>query len=318
MVPQTSMSISNDAPDTAMCVIKECEAYGLHPIQVFPGVVICHGFSEKVLKLPSSSFIQSLDERVPSVKKSDSIVPGKLQWVTGENENLNFRGKDLKRRKIWIQDGPVDKRILVYSYTGWMSPIAFATSDWNEDSHLKNVCDEYNSFATACGFEQANNAIITAYDNGKMNIGFHYDKMRSLSNDSGISVIKCGNARRFCIRKRILPKQNETASEKKDRMKAQEAMPCIFDECVPSGSLIFMSLEANFLTQHAVPASDDDPGISGSIVFRTVNQQTKYSMSVEDVENAAKKVYAMRSKRIREKAEKSADIDISCKFPKNE
>ena len=62
----------------------------------------------------------------------------------------------------------------MYSYTGWMNTIAFATSDWNGSAYVKPICDKYNAFANACGFDPANHAIATAYDDREANIGFHY------------------------------------------------------------------------------------------------------------------------------------------------
>ena len=156
--------------DIAAAVLNECTSLGLQPKQVYPGIIVTNGaFATKVLGIDPSCFIQSLDARVPMVGAKETINPGALQWVTGENVNLNYRGNTLPRRKIWIQNGPTDENVLVYSYTGWMSTIAFATSDWNQDAELTAINANYNAFAKKCGFDAANNDIITGYDDCEAN-----------------------------------------------------------------------------------------------------------------------------------------------------
>ena len=178
-----------------------------------------YGFAPKVLEGRTESLISDLDARLPKVGQADVIRPGQLQWVLGGNDNLKYRGNELRRRKVWVQDGPVTKHIWVYSYTGWNNGVALATSDWNEDAQLKAICDAYNDVAVRCGQKKANHAIVTAYDNKEANIGMHYDKTHSLDDDSGIAVIKMGHPRRFCIRERVMPSK-EMVSRKAEGTKA--------------------------------------------------------------------------------------------------
>ena len=52
-------------------------------------------------------------------------------------------------------------------------------------------------------------------------------------------------------------------------------VPPLFDEVVELGALIFMTMEANYLTQHAVPKMDTPVGLLGSMVFRTRHGQSQ-------------------------------------------
>ena len=281
----------------ATAVLNVCTTLGLAPKQVYPGIIVTNGsFAKTVLGIDPSTFIQSLDARVPVVGAQDTIDPGALQWVTGENANLHYRGNVLPRRKIWIQDGPTGEHVLVYSYTGWMSTIAFATSDWNKDAELTEINAKYNAFAKQCGFDPANNDIITGYNDCDANIGYHYDKMRSLAMTGAIAVVKMGATRRFCVRERLIPTRKLTKKEKVEHQKMQDKVLPLFDEVVESGALIFMTMEANYLTQHAVPKMDSPVGLSGSMVFRTVDPK-KYRKSVRLLKKSAAKLVADRAVR---------------------
>ncbi len=261
----------------ALCIAKGCSVE-----EPYPGIVIIRDFDKQILSNNTMTLLEDLDERLPIVGAGDSISEGTLQWVTGENINLKYRGNVLPRRKVWIQDGPTDKSINVYSYTGWNNCVALATSDWNKDTALKTICDKYNSFLSSCDIAQSNHAIITAYNNKDHNIGMHYDKTRSLKNDGVIAVVKMGASRRFSIRKRIIDAQ----SDKSFVQKMQENEPMLFDELVPSGTCILMTMEANLATQHGVLEMDEEVGLSGSIVFRTV----KDVRSVQDLKAKAEKL----------------------------
>lgn len=75
-------------------------------------------------------------------------------------------------------------------------------------------------------------------------------------------------------------------------------MPVLFDELIEPGTLILMSLDTNLATQHSVPTSDDEStGLSGSIVWRSVEQ-------VLSQEELGKKVGNTEKGRAKRKAEK--------------
>jgi len=148
--------------------------------------------------------------------------------------------------------------VRVYSYTGFTWPIALATSDWNESEKLTAASEKLSAALEALGAPKVNHAIVTAYDGASHNIGFHFDKARSLHKEGWIAVLKLGPASRpFAVRPRVAREQ------------AKE--PCVFHEVVPAGTLILMSMAANLATQHAVPVvENEEVGLSGSIVWRNV------------------------------------------------
>lgn len=233
---------------------------GLIVKEPIPGIKIFSNFAA-YLGIDENTVISDLDDTLPSVDKHTRISPGLAQWVRGDNVDLKYRGNELKRRKIWAQDGPVDQKVRIYSYTGFTYPVAQATSDWNNIEILKKASIKMNAFMREIGGASMNHLIVTAYEDESHNIGFHYDKPRSILPGSYIAILKLGPcSRRFAIRKR--------ANSEEDQAK----MPLLFDEVVPAGSLILMTLEANLATQHAVPATSDEVGLSGSIVWRNVNQ----------------------------------------------
>ena len=296
--------------DTRDKVIALCNEKGCSVQEPYPGFIVAEDFASKCLDVDATRMIDEMDVAIPTVHTGQEIVPGRLQWVSGKHIDLHYRGNELKRRKCWIQDGGTDKNILIYSYTGWNNPIAFATSDWNKSTHFKPICDKYNQFADACGLDRSNHAITTAYDDKEANIGFHFDKTRTLSDRGCIAVLKIGKcARRFCLRERVIKDISEELSEKeKEKVnvlldKEHDAMPLIFDEYVPPGTLLFMTMEANFRTQHGVPEESSTVGVSGSIVFRTVDPK-KGSRSTRELKKNSEKVYKERAERAELRKEK--------------
>jgi len=229
--------------------------------QPVPGLFLYKNFARDILDVEASNLLSEMNA-IPTVGEHDEIVPGQLQWVTGTNVNLRYRGHELRRRKIWAQSGAVEDGVLVYSYTGFTYPVANATSNWEDSEVLDGMSRKMNAFLSNWSPEapQMNHLIVTAYDDGSHNIGWHYDKVRSLADDGWIAIVKLGPAsRRFALRRRA--KENED----------QEKMPVLFDEIVPAGTLILMNIATNIATQHSVPiAPREDIGLSGSIVWRAI------------------------------------------------
>ena len=71
-------------------------------------------------------------------------------------------------------------------------------------------------------------------------------------------------------------KKAEDAVKAKQK-RAQETTKPFFNEVVEPGAAIIMTLEANLLTQHAVPKMEG-AGPSGSIVFRTIAEVVPASL----------------------------------------
>ncbi len=43
--------------------------------------------------------------RFPIAGEGHEISPHAVQWVSGENKALSYRGRPVKRSKIWLQKG---------------------------------------------------------------------------------------------------------------------------------------------------------------------------------------------------------------------
>lgn len=252
---------------------------------------VIDGFAE-FLGLDAKNMIHTLDKAYPKRGAGDALVYDTAQWVDGANKRLRYRGKNLKRRKMWFQDGRLADGTLVYSYTGFQWAVALATSDWNDDPMIRAASERMNAFMEALGGPPMNHCIVTAYDTGKDNIGFHTDKMKSLHKKTWIAVVKLGpDARNFAVRR--------VSSDKK----LQEKMPLIFNERVKVGACVLMSAEANLATQHGVPVVDGEVGVSGSIVYRNVTNRVRPRALGKRIEDSLKSAERRASlKRRRENA----------------
>ena len=87
--------------------------------EIAEGVVLVKGLG-KYLHL-DREVQRKLETNYPVRHKDDEIVWGKAQWVEGDNAALMYRGKELKRGKMWFQEGDPreTKQFLRYYYTGW-------------------------------------------------------------------------------------------------------------------------------------------------------------------------------------------------------
>ena len=180
-----------------------------------------------------------------------------------------------------------------YYYTGLQKNVLPATSDVDACLEMAPIANKYDDWVQRAGYPCANHYIVTKYANGDDNIGFHYDKPQSIAPGSLITVVKTGpHGRPFQLRDRVfldcLPGEDEKAFKVRSDA-AQSKVKPFFDEVVPPGTAIEMTLEANLRTQQAVPAVDH-AGPSGSIVFRTVTER----VSTEPARKKARKMWATR------------------------
>ena len=272
------------------------QGLGLDAEEPYPGFIVVPDFAAKVLDFNADTLLEHFQKYIPWRGQNDEIEPFALQGVLGTNVNLRYRGNELKRNKIWAQKGPVSKGVRVYSYTGFAYPVALATSNWEDSESLNAMSERMNAFISKIGGPEMNHLIMTAYNNGSCNIGWHYDKTRSLHPDTWIAVVKLGpSSRRFALRRRAGEGEN------------QDEMPVVFDRIVPKGALILMSMEANLATQHAVPVSEDeDMGLSGSIVWRNVTNVLKVS---ELEKRAAKTVKGREERQAKKRSAHKAELD---------
>ena len=140
------------------------------------------------------------------------------------------------------------------------------------------IANTYDDWVQRAGYPCANHYIVTKYAGPE-----------SIAPGSLITVVKTGpHGRPFQLRDRVflerLPGEDEKAFKVRSAATQNQLKP-FFDEVVPPGTAIVMTLEANLLTQHAVPAVDQ-AGPSGSIVFRTVTER----VSTEPARKKARKM----------------------------
>ena len=265
---------------------EKYSAYQLegHSIWVF------NNFSQSVLHVDPASLQQELEKNYPVRGKGDQIEGGVAQWVSGQNSALNYRGNDLKRGKMWFQIGEVKSFFLRYGYTGWQWAVLRATACVDKCSELAPVVHKYNTFVASHGFDEANHFIVTKYQDGKQNIGFHSDKAKDIKPGSLITVVKIGSCGRpFEIRRLAVE------GEKQNKIKP------FFSQILAPGTAVIMTLEANLSTQHGVPVVDGDCGPSGSIVFRTITKKVTFDKANISIAKAvAEKVKRDDNKRARD------------------
>ena len=215
-------------------------------------IFVVPNFAQTTLGIDPSAIQRSLETNYPIRFQGDAIVRGVVQWVDGAHPALHYRGHELKRGKIWLQRGPTTAGYLRYGYTGWQWNVLPATVDVVDCREMLPVADAYDTWAGALGFASANHYIITKYEDGQHNIGFHSDKAKDIAPDSLITIVKTSeHARPFEV---CFP--------------GEESKP-FFRRVLAPGTAAIMTLAANLATKHGVPVVDEC-GSSGSIVFRTI------------------------------------------------
>ena len=261
-------------------------------------------FAQEVLGFDPADLMTAL-QKYPKVGEGGTIVPNRLQWVDGENKALNYRGRPVKRDKIWLQRGdPSAIGTIRYYYTGWQWDILPATADLAACPEVLPIADRYDNWVKQQGYPEANHYIITEYSDGDHQIGYHYDKPMSIHPNSLITVVKTGeHGRPFQLRDRVtitneagedtdalktrqrrelrahkgnkqelIDQHKKALDEQKDKQnKAQDSIAAFFDENAEPGTAIIMTVPANLRTQHGVPETPES-GSSGSIVFRTITE----------------------------------------------
>ena len=85
----------------------------------------------------------------------------------------------------------------------------------------------------------------------------HSDKAKSIYDDSIILVVKLGEAGR--------------------PFKLTEGETTLYEDVVPPGAAVLMTMEANLATKHGVPALDAPTGLSGSIVLRSIHERVGWN-----------------------------------------
>ncbi|CAB9499579.1 expressed unknown protein [Seminavis robusta] len=235
-------------------------------------------FATEVLGFDPRTLIGELNDGYPVREDGDAIVPGEPQWVHGSHPNLNYRGNQLRRTKMWFQTGSTKKRVRVYSYTGFQYGVLAAQFDVQKVPILEEITTRYNEWISSSSrnIPLANHGIVTRYEDGNDNIGMHFDKAASMDANSVICVVKLGpGSRRF-------------------RIEDLEGT-VLFDRVVRAGTAIVMSVEQNLKTRHGVPVCENCREESGSLVFRTIVRED----SVAEASKRAAKTELAREERKR-------------------
>ena len=259
--------------------------------RIHPGVYVVPEFVQTTLASDPNAVLEGMVDKYPVRQSAEPIVPGEVQWVDGTHEALHYRGNPIKRRKIWAQRGPTSEGYHRYGYTGWQWKVLPATVDVALISELTAMLQKYDAWCDATGAPRPDHYIVTLYEDGTHSIDWHYDKTRDITPGSIITVLKLGeHARPFGLRRRLFRKDSfeyvdpttapsETEERKRlegqlrqqkaafDKLQADE--PVIFNDAVAPGTAIFMTVQANEYTQHAVLPTE--AGQTGSIVLRSIS-----------------------------------------------
>lgn len=230
--------------------------------RVLEDAVVWPGFCQIELRIDP----EWLWEAVRSVPTwpNDQPIPfrptgGDPHWITGAHPALNYRGNELRRSKIWLQDR-YSLGLRRYRYTGWQHAVSFATHAVEAVPPVNLLVERLNVGLERSGHEPHNHFIVTAYEDHDDNIGFHSDKDADYAENSYFIVIKLGAARTFAFRE--LPTE-----------KTPSPFP-FWSRVLEAGTAIFVRAKgpdaANNLVQHAVPPLARDVGPSGSIVSRCI------------------------------------------------
>lgn len=240
-------------------------------------------FAQTELGINPASLQQQLEQNYPVRGKGDSIEWAQPQWIEGENEALHYRGKELKRGKMWFQLGePKIDGFVKYYYTGWQKAVLPATSNLARAPELVPVVERYNALAAELGWAAANHFIVTHYASGEHNIGMHFDKPKSIRPRSLITIIKTG------------------AHGRPFRLELLDGT-LLMERVLPPGTAVIMTLEANLATRHGVPAVDH-AGSSGSLVLRTIDEHVSWARLEQEVA----KFYAGKKRKAAEVAKSNS------------
>ena len=86
-------------------------------------------FAQEKLNCDPAKLQNDLEDKYPVRGKGASIAWAEPQWVEGENEALHYRGRALKRGKMWFQIGnPRTAGFVKYFYTGWQRAVLPASA----------------------------------------------------------------------------------------------------------------------------------------------------------------------------------------------
>jgi len=230
----------------------------LHDGTVLHDALVIRGFMQDQLQADTTTIFDAL--RSLGTHSNDEAITssGSTKWVEGAHPALNYRGNEIPRSKIWLQED-FEEGYRKYGYTGWQWPVAHAARPISSVPCVEEVMDNLNML----GDFDFNQTIATFYKDGNDCIGDHSDKTKDFgvegktkegkTKDTWLCMIKLGDARPF--------KFTDLAGN------------VLFNETLPAGTAIFLRATgenaANTLVKHAVPPCESKEP-SGSLVFRPI------------------------------------------------
>tara|TARA_X000001036_G_scaffold381407_1_gene373433 strand:+ start:10683 stop:11660 length:978 start_codon:yes stop_codon:yes gene_type:complete len=268
-----------DSSEVTQQLNKFVQMGGRRPIPGY-NIVVLDNFLSR-FEMDPKTFQESLIQKYPIRHGEEPIVRDDVQWVAGDHGALRYRGNVLGREKIWLQRGNPwlddEQPFYYYFYTGVQYRVLDAQTSWDKCPEVNMLMNGMDALYESVGAKLANQAIVTRYRNeDKSGIGKHYDKPKSIVEDSLITVVKTGETGRTF---NLYEGDNEKPT---------------WSQVLPPGSALIMSLEANLATRHEVPADDEERcGDAGSIVLRTIE-----GISVAEIDKKQR-----ASERARERAQ---------------
>ena len=120
--------------------------YGACPgRRVADGVYVVEKFVQRELQLdPDELFKQLLAVPEHPADKPIEFDPMTPCRIPGDHPALSYRGRPIKRSKIWAQPD-AEKACIRYGYTGWQYPIALATKDLSALPWLQQFAKRLNA-----------------------------------------------------------------------------------------------------------------------------------------------------------------------------
>ena len=98
--------------DLVRCIARAAHS-GTHSCP-YPGIRVIPNFAQDVLGIDPVTFHAAM---LSSYPVNDPIVPGAVQWVSGENAAMHIRGAPLQRTLLTLQKDTDEYR--AYTFTGW-------------------------------------------------------------------------------------------------------------------------------------------------------------------------------------------------------
>eukprot|EP01111_Echinosteliopsis_oligospora_P013092 TRINITY_DN4604_c0_g1_i1.p1 TRINITY_DN4604_c0_g1~~TRINITY_DN4604_c0_g1_i1.p1 ORF type:complete len:272 (-),score=58.40 TRINITY_DN4604_c0_g1_i1:51-866(-) len=193
------------------------------------------------------NFVQTYLKKDPEAIMQDLQSNG--QWVDRSAPEMKYRGKELKRTKLFLVESVEEMPRYRYPGATWRSLLNYHTI-----SSMPNVSffvEQMEEIKIDSQEVKINHVIGTLYKDGADNIGFHADKMKDIREGSYILDLSFGAVRDFHHR------ENDQDDSK-------------YIIKLEPGSLFILGPETNSTMQHAVVETKELVGPRISLVMRDI------------------------------------------------